>query len=52
MLTDLSDSTGRSILHELNDKELKLVTDHIDDLITTDHSIVEKDRWTIWKAVK
>lgn len=52
LLKDLGERTGRSILHELSDKELKLLTDYIDKSISTDHNIVEKDRWTIWKAVK
>ncbi|MBS4203645.1 class I SAM-dependent methyltransferase [Lederbergia citrea] len=52
LLSDLSERTGRSILHELNDKELKLLINHIDDSISIDNNIVEKDRWTIWKAVK
>lgn len=52
LLKDLSNRTGRSILHELSNKELKYLTKYIDTLITIDNSIVEKDRWTIWKAVK
>ena len=52
LLKDLSTRTGRSILHELNDKELNLLINYIDKAITTESNIVEKDRWTIWKAVK
>ncbi|MGE8081122.1 class I SAM-dependent methyltransferase [Peribacillus loiseleuriae] len=52
LLKDLRKRTGRSILHELDDKELNLLINHIDELISTDYNIVEKDRWTIWKAVK
>ncbi|GIP64578.1 SAM-dependent methyltransferase [Virgibacillus pantothenticus] len=52
LLKDLSERTGRSILHELDDKELERLTDHIDEIITADYNIVEKDRWTIWKSVK
>ena len=52
LLQDLSERTGRSILHELDDKELKLLVDYIDQAIKTETNIVEKDRWTIWKAVK
>ena len=37
---------------ELTDKELKLLINHIDNSISKDVNIVEKDRWTIWKAVK
>ncbi len=52
LLKDLGKRTGRSILHELDDKELKLLIDYIDESISVDHNIVEKDRWTIWKVVK
>ncbi len=52
LLKDLSERIGRSILHELNDKELKLLINYIDESISTKCGIVEKDRWTIWKAVK
>lgn len=52
LLKDLSERTGRSILHELDDNELKLLINHIDESISIDKDIVEKDRWTIWKAVK
>lgn len=52
LINDLSERTGRSILHELNDKELKHLINHIDESITINHNIVEKDRWTIWKAMK
>ncbi|MFC0559196.1 class I SAM-dependent methyltransferase [Halalkalibacter alkalisediminis] len=52
LLNDLSDRTGRSILHELDDKELKLLINHIDKSLSIDTNIIEKDRWTIWKAVK
>lgn len=52
LLKDLSERTGRSILHELDDKELKLLINFIDESISTEYNIVERDRWTIWKAVK
>ncbi|QGG51346.1 class I SAM-dependent methyltransferase [Lysinibacillus pakistanensis] len=52
LLQDIRDRTGRSILHELEEEELHQLIQHIDDLLDTDSSIVEKDRWTIWKAVK
>lgn len=52
LLKDLSERTGRSILHELDDKELKLLINRMDESISTNKNIVEKDRWTIWKAVK
>lgn len=52
LLKDLSERTGRSILHELDNQELKLLINHIDNSISTDTDIVEKDRWTIWMATK
>lgn len=52
LLKDLSERTGRSILHELNDKELNSLINYIDEAISTENNIVERDRWTIWKAVK
>ena len=52
LLKDLSERTGRSILHELDDAELNELIHYIDQAISTEHNIVERDRWTIWKAVK
>ncbi|MEQ2528318.1 class I SAM-dependent methyltransferase [Robertmurraya yapensis] len=52
LLEDLRDRTGRSILHELNDIELESLINFIDGQIPNENTIVEKDRWTIWKAVK
>lgn len=52
LLNDLRARTGRSILHEIDDEELNDLVNYIDQAITTESSIVEKDRWTIWKAVK
>jgi len=52
LLKDLRERTGRSILHELDNKELKLLIDHVNGKISTNHNIIEKDKWTIWKAVK
>lgn len=52
LLEDLSERTGRSILHELDDQELELLINHIDTSISIDTHIVEKDRWTIWMAIK
>ena len=52
LLTDLSERTGRSILHELDNHELQHLINHIDQSIVVDQNIVEKDRWTIWKAIK
>ncbi|MGN8644888.1 class I SAM-dependent methyltransferase [Gracilibacillus sp. HCP3S3_G5_1] len=52
LLQDLRARTGRSILHELTDHELNRLVDYVDKAITIDQHIVDKDRWTIWKAVK
>jgi hypothetical protein len=52
LLMDLSERTGRSILHELDNNELQLLVNHIDDAISVENDIIEKDRWTVWKAVK
>ncbi|MCL6442225.1 MAG: class I SAM-dependent methyltransferase [Alicyclobacillus sp.] len=43
---------GRSILHELNDIEIETLISFIMDRLPNIHTIVEKDRWTIWSAVK
>ncbi|MFE8700107.1 class I SAM-dependent methyltransferase [Cytobacillus sp. FJAT-54145] len=51
LLDDLLARTGRSILHELDDQELNQLVDYIDKVLP-DTNIIEKDRWTIWKAVK
>jgi hypothetical protein len=52
LLTDLRERTGRSILHELDDRELEELLKEIDHSLFIDANIIEKDRWTIWKAVK
>ncbi|WP_053218334.1 class I SAM-dependent methyltransferase [Virgibacillus senegalensis] len=52
LLEDIRKRTGRSILHELNDDELALLIKHIDHSLPSNSPITEKDRWTIWKAVK
>ena len=52
LLQDLSERTGRSILHELNDQELEALINHINLAISIENDIVEKDRWTIWLAIK
>ncbi len=52
LLKDLSARTVRSILHDLDDRELKLLINHINESVSIDKAIIEKDRWTIWKAVK
>ena len=52
LLKDLSERTGRSILHELDDEELKILINYIDKAILNENNIVEKDRWAIWKVIK
>jgi len=49
---DLLNRTGRSILHELTDDELYVLVDEMSEKIGFKGPIQEKDRWTIWKAVK
>lgn len=49
---DLLNRTGRSILHELSDDQLKELVEKISHQIGSEGPIYEKDRWTIWKAVK
>lgn len=52
LLQDLRQRTGRSILHELDEKELEMLVTYIDNAVLSDTPINEKDRWTIWAAVK
>lgn len=52
LLADLRARLGRSILHALEDDELEKLVVYIDECITEETDIVERDRWTIWKAVK
>jgi len=49
---DLSGRVGRSILHNLDDAQLKQLVRFIGDRIPTDAAILEQDRWTIWSARK
>lgn len=51
LLSDLRSRTGRSILHELNDQELEKLVTFIDSKIENTE-LIEKDRWTVWKALK
>jgi len=48
---DLTNRTGRSILHDLSDEELAELILYIGKRLPADGPIVEKDRWTIWSAV-
>ena len=49
LLDDIRSRTGRSILHELDNRELKELVDYMDGKLD-EKEIIEKDRWTIWKA--
>ncbi|EJR55595.1 hypothetical protein IIM_00687 [Bacillus cereus VD107] len=52
LLQDLSPRTGRSILHELTDNELSRLLHHIQTALQNRSPIIERDRWTIWSALK
>ncbi|TVY09561.1 class I SAM-dependent methyltransferase [Paenibacillus cremeus] len=49
---ELLQRTGRSILHELTDEELKVLADRIESEAgyRPQDTVVEKDRWTVWFA--
>ncbi|MGG0656613.1 class I SAM-dependent methyltransferase [Rummeliibacillus pycnus] len=51
---DILRRTGRSILHELNDTQIQDLVNYINSqlIIKNNEPIVEKDKWTIWKAAK
>jgi ubiquinone/menaquinone biosynthesis C-methylase UbiE len=51
---DLLARTGRSILHELTDTELQDLIQFIESICapTANSPIIEKDRWTLWSAIK
>ncbi|KOO51885.1 class I SAM-dependent methyltransferase [Viridibacillus arvi] len=52
--TDLLNRTGRSILYDLSDKQLEELVLYIKEKLALNDNkiIIEKDRWTIWKAIK
>ncbi|WP_404458965.1 class I SAM-dependent methyltransferase [Oceanobacillus kapialis] len=52
LLNDIRQRTGRSILHELSDVELDKLINFISARLPDQKSIIEKDYWTIWKAIK
>ncbi|MCC8368332.1 class I SAM-dependent methyltransferase [Xenorhabdus sp. PB61.4] len=43
---------GRSILHELSDKEIAYLVDYIENTLPSLTNIVENDYWTIWTGIK
>ena len=49
---DIRQRKGRSILHELNDSEIESLISFIDERLPSNNEIVEKDRWTVWHAIK
>lgn len=49
---ELRNRIGRSILYELEDDELEVLIDYIDEKVTIERNIIEKDRWTLWIARK
>ncbi|GGP06844.1 class I SAM-dependent methyltransferase [Oceanobacillus neutriphilus] len=52
LLDDIQSRAGRSILHELSNAELASLINYINHSIGDMKDIVEKDRWTLFKAVK
>ncbi|AVR31254.1 MULTISPECIES: class I SAM-dependent methyltransferase [Bacillus cereus group] len=52
LLQDLSPRTGRSILYELTDDELSQLLQYIQTALQNVSPIIERDRWTIWSAMK
>ena len=52
MTNDLRNRTGRSILYELNDEQLKDLIEYISFNFLSEETIVEKDRWTFWTAIR
>lgn len=49
---DLLKRTGRSILHELTNDEISMLIQTIQSKLNHQTPIIEKDRWTIWIAIK
>lgn len=49
-LQEIGTRTGRSILHELSDHELAHLVGELRKRLP-DGSVVERDRWTLWRAV-
>jgi ubiquinone/menaquinone biosynthesis C-methylase UbiE len=47
---DLTNRTGRSILHDLSNDELAELILFIEQQLPSDRPFVEKDRWTVWSA--
>ncbi|WP_406279426.1 hypothetical protein [Embleya sp. NBC_00896] len=47
---DLRARTGRSILHELTDRELADLAAYIESRLPAEGPIHESDHWTVWSA--
>jgi ubiquinone/menaquinone biosynthesis C-methylase UbiE len=52
LLDDLAKRKGRSLLHELNNRELRELITYMDGRLEEGRPIIEKDRWTMWTGVK
>lgn len=54
LMKDILNRTGRSILYELDDQQLENLAVYIKNQtnLSSNKTIIEKDRWTIWKAAK
>ncbi|MGE4080518.1 MAG: class I SAM-dependent methyltransferase [Reyranella sp.] len=48
---DLAARTGRSILHDLDDRELETLIAYVEARLPANGPIVERDRWTAWSAI-
>ena len=51
-VADVQGRYGRSLLHELNDKELDQLAQYFTNTFPPDIELTEADRWTIWIARK
>jgi len=49
---DLLARTGRSILHELDDEQLRQLVDRIGEKVAHEQPIEEQDHWSIWIGAK
>ena len=47
-LAEIRRRTGRSILHELDDREIARLVDVLADRLPAGEPVVETDRWTLW----
>ncbi|WYP26969.1 class I SAM-dependent methyltransferase [Alkalihalobacillus sp. FSL W8-0930] len=45
---DLLSRRGRTILHELNDEQLKEFVSYVSSKLSQEREIIEKDRWSVW----